>query len=61
MTRLRIEPNQKLSELLLKNHKAVFKVKFRYHLHTFEEIKKDEPKKDCKTTRIDNREVDKSE
>ena len=39
MTFLKIEPSKKLSELLLKTHKSVFKVKYRNHLHLIVEEK----------------------
>lgn len=42
MNMLRIEPNKTLSELMIKNHKSVYKVKYRNHLHSIEEVKKDE-------------------
>lgn len=51
---LRIEPNKKLSELLMKNHKSVFKVKYRNHLHSIEEVKKDENQSEKRNRKTNN-------
>lgn len=38
MTFIKIEPNGKLSEILIRKHKTIFRVKYRNHLYLYEKL-----------------------
>lgn len=38
MTFIKIEPNEKLSEILIRKHKSIFRVKYRNHLYLYEKL-----------------------